>query len=253
MTLGLIINLLLVPALLVGLGMLLRSTAQKIVPTSLLRFWIYPGTAIHELSHTIACIAVFAPVHQVVLFRLDGSGEVRHGPSKLGKLGDMLIAIAPVGGGLVALWLLNLLLGNPLHWGGIVTGDGAESLMFIPALFVLCGKGLMNSLQIADFTSWKLWLMVYLSVSIAMTMMPSAQDFKNAAIGILIVVVAVIAWVLISHWLGATSSGAVGAFLTMVLGYGYVVLYCYALGFGIMLILYLLGRLFGMFRGSKSA
>ncbi len=248
---GLIMNVILVPAMMVGLGLLLRDTAKRIVPISLLRFWIYPGTAIHELSHTAACFATLAPVESVVLFRLDGSGEVKHQPSKLGKLGDMVIAIAPVGGGLLALWLINHLLGNPLAWAGTIKGDGAESPMFIPTLYWIAWLDIKLTLAHADWGSWRTWLMIYLSVSIAMTLMPSPQDFRNAAVGIGIVVLAVVLWVLISHLLGATTTGPVGAFLTMLLGYGHVVLYCYALGFLVMLILFGVSRLFGMIKTGK--
>lgn len=242
---GLCINLVLIPALVVAAGYGLRSLAVKILPLWLLRFWVYPGTAVHELSHAVACIPAMAPVQELTLFRLDGSGEVKHGPSKLGRFGDMLIALAPLVGGVVVLWLLNVVLGSPLRYASIVTGNAATDPFFLIHIGHLTAINFWESIAAANWADWRVYLLLYLVFSISLNLAPSPQDLKNATWGMVLVFVVVIAWLVIEHFLGipVTSSALAGP-VTFLLGLSHILFFYMGLSLALLGVLYGLGRLF---------
>lgn len=157
------------------------------------RLLVFPGVLVHELSHYVACKLTGAPVEKMQLFgRLpseDGKrvygGYVMHGPSKLPIVGDFLISFAPVFGGLTLIHLFTVLAGDPLgldHSPAEAVSDDASPQHNIQSaiwgMVYLMGRLPIRIYE--NFGNWIFWVYLYLTASLAVTLAPSRQDFKNS-------------------------------------------------------------------------
>lgn len=156
------------------------------------RIVIFPGIVLHELSHYAMCKLTGARVQEVKLFdreRVGRStiyrGHVLHGPSKLPYVGDPLISFAPLIGGLLVLALLTWAWNDPLS----IRGNAARAIDPITDVAGVVGElasmvvSMIRRLprQIAARAAdWRLWVYLYLAVSISMSLAPSRQDFANS-------------------------------------------------------------------------
>ncbi|AKM82706.1 MAG: hypothetical protein UT28_C0001G0929 [Berkelbacteria bacterium GW2011_GWE1_39_12] len=132
------------------------------------RFFVAPGVIIHELSHAFACVLMFAKVKKISFFDKDG-GSVTHEKSKIPIIGPILISLAPLAVGIFLFFFL----------GRIIHLDGS-----------LDTSAVVNNLKTIycqiDFTNWRNILIVYLLLSIAVTMTPSWQDLINMLLPLVI-------------------------------------------------------------------
>jgi hypothetical protein len=153
-----------------------------------LAWLIAPGVAVHELSHALACLLTGAKIHSMVLFRSDGSGEVRHGPPKLKYIGDMLIALAPLAGGTACLLLLGILLRAPVNLYDVRTGGvQPDQFRFVLDLAGLVWDDLGVFVRAASWSDPRTYVFLYFAMCFTLTMSPSRQDIKNGAVGILVI------------------------------------------------------------------
>lgn len=138
------------------------------------RYFLAPGVIIHELSHAFICFFTGAKVTQLSVFDKEG-GHVKHSRSKIPVIGPVLISTAPLIVGIVIIYLMSRKLGlsdfNFLKFG------------YDPKSIILANIELFRNLL---HLSWKNWLLFYLTVSVAVTMVPSRQDFINAFVPLLI-------------------------------------------------------------------
>jgi hypothetical protein len=160
----------------------------KALPPKALAWLIAPGVAVHELSHALACLLTGAKIHSMVLFRSDGSGEVRHGPPKLKYIGDMLIALAPLAGGTACLLLLGILLRAPVNLYDVRTGGvQPDQFRFVLDLAGLVWDDLGVFVRAASWSDPRTYVFLYFAMCFTLTMSPSRQDIKNGAVGILVI------------------------------------------------------------------
>lgn len=140
------------------------------------RLFVAPGVIMHELSHLLACLVTGAKVKEVVLFDREGGGHVEHEKPLLPLIGQILISIAPFLIGVTLIFLIS-------NFVGLKSGD---------ITLVRSINGFFHYFQAAalqiNFASWKTLLALYLMLSLAVTMMPSKQDFQNMFLLILVVV-----------------------------------------------------------------
>lgn len=132
------------------------------------RFFVTPGVILHELSHSLGCLICGARITKISFFDKNG-GSVEHQKPFIPILGPILISLAP----LVVSIVLFYFLARGLHF---------ESSLNLSALlynFKLISK-------VIDFGSWQNLLIIYLLLSIAVTMMPSWQDLTNMITPIII-------------------------------------------------------------------
>lgn len=133
------------------------------------RIFVAPGIIIHELSHAAGCLLTGAKMTRISFFEKDG-GSVEHRASKLPILGSLIISLAPFVAGSVAIYFLSRRLG--------VQGINLSALD-------ISRDGLMSYFKSAisnlDLHQVKTWLIIYLVLTIAVTMTPSFQDLKNTA------------------------------------------------------------------------
>lgn len=147
----------------------------------------FPGVVLHECAHIIGCLVTGARIRKIVLFSRDG-GSVTYSRPFLPYIGDVAISTAPI-------FVL------PLTLSFITWIFGTYLGCFFPAFTAIVGSPVIladlgNSVfrifsdnLVARFNGWFL-LYLYLTLSIVLSIAPSAQDMKNAAAGTILLVLA---------------------------------------------------------------
>jgi hypothetical protein len=140
-----------------------------------------PGVIVHECSHILGCLITGATIKKVVFFSEKG-GSVTHTSSKIPYLGDVVISTAPLFCIPLVLagctWVFSQYLGcvfPPLPMG-------VDSMDALFGLFIGI-IGMFTRNLIVRFNPWFL-VYLYLTLTLVLSLAPSAQDMKNAAIGI---------------------------------------------------------------------
>lgn len=145
---------------------------------------------IHEISHLLMAWICGHKVHSVTLFSFNDSGtlgSVEHSyrPSLLSHFSNMLIGLAPIFGGGVALYCIiissNLIFPDPSQY--MIQLDG------VPALNI--GVFLWQIVK-TNASYWQFWVTLYLSVNVVVFSIPSGQDFKGAGAGLIITVLLIL-------------------------------------------------------------
>ncbi len=143
-----------------------------------------PGVIIHELSHVLGCMITGAKVKKVVYFSKSG-GSVTYASPKIPYIGDLVINLAP-------LFCIPLILAGCTwifsEYLGCVFPPMPGNVNSMDALFgIFTGiLGIFTSNIIIRFNPWFL-VYLYLTLTLVLSVAPSNQDIKNAAIGIGIV------------------------------------------------------------------
>ena len=178
---------------LLGIGVIAISLAldilwARVIP---LRSFYYviraPGVIVHECSHILGCIITGAKIKKVVFFSEEG-GSVTYTPSKIPYFGDVVIGTAP----LVCIplvlagftWVFSQYLGCVFPPMPIAVNSMDALLGLVITIIILFSQNL--------FVRFNPWFIVYLylTVTLVLSLAPSAQDMKNAAIGIGIIILA---------------------------------------------------------------
>jgi hypothetical protein len=146
-----------------------------------------PGVIVHECSHILGCIITGGKIKNVVFFSERG-GSVTYTSSKIPYIGDVVISTAPlvcipiVLAGLT--WVFSQYLGCvfPPMPVAVNSMDALYGLVITIAI-------LFTQNLIVRFNPWFI-VYLYLTVTLVLSLAPSAQDMKNAAIGIGIILIA---------------------------------------------------------------
>ena len=140
-----------------------------------------PGVILHECAHIAGCLLTGARIKNVVFFSRDG-GSVTYTRPLLPYLGDVIISTAP-------LFVIPLILSGvtwvfSTHLGCIFPVFPPTVASFDALLLLIDGivETFQNNL-LTQFNGWFL-LYLYLTISLVLSVSPSSQDIKNAAIGI---------------------------------------------------------------------
>ena len=179
-----------------GLVILLSNLITRLMTAAtsgfLFRLMIFPGVLVHELSHYAMCKLTGAKVVELKLFekqQVKGhtvyGGYVTHGPSKLPLLGDPLISFAPVFGCLGVMAVLTWAADDPL---GFRNGPSETVELKVAPLSNLTSilSGITYVIgrlpeQVVDHAGeWTFWGYLYLTISLAIALAPSKQDFANS-------------------------------------------------------------------------
>jgi hypothetical protein len=171
--------------ILIAISMTLDLVWARTIPSRLLYYCVRaPGVIVHECTHVAGCLVMGAKVQKVVLFSEKG-GSVSYNKPIIPYIGDVVISMAPLFGiPLVILgitWVFRTYSGCyfpsfPLYFDTIRSVQ--ELFADILSLFY---QNLVVHLNIWFF------LYLYLTMSLAVSIAPSGQDIKNAAIGIAII------------------------------------------------------------------
>ena len=149
------------------------------------RVFVAPGVIIHEFSHAIFCVLTGAKIRSISLFDKDG-GRVEHEKPKIPVLGQILISLSPILIGTLIIYFLSKMIG--LKDIGIQFNSLADINIYNYFVTVI------NNLKFSDI---KTWIIMYVIISVAVTMTPSTKDIANIAISL---VVGLIVLCLIVHY-----------------------------------------------------
>jgi hypothetical protein len=193
------------------------------------RLFAIPGVILHEGGHAIACLLTGTKIHSIRLFKRDG-GDVTHDVPKIPIIGPLLITMAPLVIGMVAIIFLA---SRIMDISKIqLTTDVRD---FWPFLFSL--------LAAIKWTAIITWVWLYLILSIGATMIPSIQDLKNSWISIVVIIIAIVAIYRFPQMLGPATIAAVAITPGLVF-----VLFVLLVLLLFSLIIYLLSGIFGTMR-----
>jgi hypothetical protein len=136
------------------------------------RIFVAPGVILHEGAHALLCLLTGAKITSISLFDKAG-GSVSHEKPKIPFFGQILISLAPFVAGIIAIYFLSSWLGIKENGINISNFDFHDFFNHL--------KSLVLSI---DFHRLKNWIILYLALSIAVTMTPSKEDLKNIAVPI---------------------------------------------------------------------
>jgi hypothetical protein len=196
---------------------------DAVVPVrSIYLFIRLPGVVLHECAHIIGCLITGARIQKVVLFSKDG-GSVTHSRPVLPYVGDVIISTAPF-------FLLPLAISFITGIFGTFLGcvfPAFPATLQSPGVLVELGNviaGTFSENLLTRFNSWFLFYL-YLNLSLVLSIAPSPQDMKNAAVGMILTILAGILVV----WSGIPSVINVLSELVRLLGYGFTLGMVYGL------------------------
>jgi hypothetical protein len=140
-----------------------------------------PGVIVHECSHILGCIITGAKIKKVVFFSEEG-GSVTYTSSKIPYIGDVVISTAPLVCIPIVLagftWVFSQYLGCVFPPMPIAVNSMDTLLGLVVTITTLFTQNL-----IVRFNPWFI-VYLYLTVTLVLSLAPSAQDMKNAAVGI---------------------------------------------------------------------
>ena len=143
----------------------------------------YMGAFVHESSHAVMCILTRAKISQYKVFV--SQPHVTYSNSKLPILGNLLISIAPIIGGLSFLFLVN----NYFLSNQFTMPVFSEWKYFWSDFLILIRQ--------IDMSNWKDWVALFLFLNMGAMIGPSWQDLKN--VWILIILLVFIPWPFFTH------------------------------------------------------
>lgn len=142
------------------------------------RILLAPGVIIHELAHGFACFFTGAKVSEMSLFEKDG-GHVKHTKPRIPIIGPVIISLAPLVAGIFIIYFASRYL-NTADLSLFKNGYTAKAVM---------ASNIAIIKNLAHF-SLRNWIILYIVISTAVTMVPSRQDFVNAFFPLLILILA---------------------------------------------------------------
>ena len=90
------------------LSFVLGEFWQRIFTGKKYRIFLAPGVIIHEFSHVLVCLITGAKIRKISFFNPKG-GFVIHEKPKIPVLGEIMISLAPIAGGITSIFLLSYL------------------------------------------------------------------------------------------------------------------------------------------------
>ena len=200
------------------------------------------GAPVHELSHAFFCLLFGHKIKKIVFFAHDGFttlGYVTHSYNNRNPwqvIGNFVIAIAPVLGGIFTIYLLTVLLlpsGKQLF---LLFSDNSQKHITefsLPGVLSIC-KGVWLLIQQDYLASpFKLFFWCYLCGSICLHLCPSREDLKGSGAGFSFVLLLLLIMSALFNYFGLT-------FLTQIFHWVSPIVMLYGLSVFIVLLLVLL-------------
>lgn len=181
----------------------------------LLTGWL--GVPVHELSHVAACLVFMHEVEEVKLFAPDpetGSlGLVRHHAppgNPWAAIGRLFIAVAPLGGGALALGLAaHLLLPDvELFRDPLALAGPADA-------FVRAGSVARELLDPGRLADWRTWVFLYVATCVGAHLAPSGADLSDGVRGAIALVATLLILNLIAGAFGGPPPGLVASAIAL--------------------------------------
>jgi len=146
--------------------------------------WLYYfGAFIHESSHALLCIATGAKVSQYKVFT--NQPRVVYTDSKLPILGNLLISIAPILGGVTFMFFVN----KYIFQGQFIMPAFSNWKFFL--------DDFIRFFTQINLAGWKDLILLFIFLNMGAMIGPSWQDLKN--VWILIAILVFVPWPFFAH------------------------------------------------------
>ncbi len=133
----------------------------RFLNTKIIRYSYIVGAMVHEMSHAFFCLLTGAKIKQIKIF--SRRPQVIHTKSKLGIVGQVLISLAPIIGGLLFLFVIDyFVLQQSFSWE---RSTGYENVL--------------AWLSVVDLLSWRNLIALFVILNAGSMLGPSGQDLKN--------------------------------------------------------------------------
>jgi hypothetical protein len=173
------------------------ALSEKIFGGKAIYLSAWLGTPIHELSHAAICLLFGHKIQRLVLFNPDSRGTlgyVNHAYNNRNVwqvMGNFLIAIAPLFGGLFALYLVTWwMLDDAARLFDLLNSMALNDLnYFQPSKIFTLHKAMLAFLKEAYIVSpYKLIFWAYFCAAISLHLCPSKEDLKGVWVGFILLV-----------------------------------------------------------------
>ncbi|MES2314732.1 MAG: hypothetical protein V4524_02220 [Patescibacteria group bacterium] len=136
----------------------------KFLNSNITRYLYYIGTLVHESSHALVAIVLGSRIHEFKIF--SEQPHVVYGKPKIPLIGNMLISLAPLFGGLAFLYLVNSYV---LHSQYLIHSVALENIF----------GAILDTLSQINLLHWQTWVLILLFINVGAMLSPSYQDIKN--------------------------------------------------------------------------
>jgi len=143
----------------------------------------YFGAFVHESSHALLCLATGARVNEYKF--VTSQPHVTYSNPKIPIIGNFLISVAPIIGGLTFLFFVN----KYFLIGQFVMPSFSNWKFFLADFWKFFAQ--------INITEWKDWVIIFLFLNMGAMIGPSWQDLKN--VWFLVVVLIFIPSVFVTH------------------------------------------------------
>jgi len=195
-------------ALLFVIQRLVFLLSEKILGGKSIYLSAWIGTPIHELSHALFCCVFGHKIQRIVLFNPDRRGTLGYVTHSYNNrniwqvMGNFFIGIAPLFGGLLALYIITfLMLDNArLLFNTLKSASFTEVNQFKFSELIDLTKKVLNIISEAYTQSpAKVMIWAYLFAAISLHLSPSKEDLKGAWVGFLIFISACLCMMLFNQ------------------------------------------------------
>lgn len=149
---------------------------------------LLPGIIVHELSHAAGCLVTGATITRMTLFDV-GRARVEHSRPKIPVVGQAVISLAPVAGGILVMWALCVLVAPAQPFGlpslPVAVSATPEGIgAFVQETATPVARLASEYLGGLDYGRVRTYVFLYLLISVAITWGPSRQDLRNALVSL---------------------------------------------------------------------
>ncbi len=162
---------------------------SKYLNLKALKFFLFPGAVVHELSHALLCLVTGTTIKELNIFKLK-DGSLRYEKPKVPFLFDFFIATAPIFGCAFILILISIILGNPIRVSESLPADVTFS---IKAVFDYA-KNFLDMIWLTLNLFWKQGfrtinsiIFIITAIIFTVSMAPHKSDIKYIVLGFIAV------------------------------------------------------------------
>ena len=162
---------------------------SKYLKLKVVKTFLFPGSIIHELSHTFLCLITGTTIKELNIFKLDNSDGIQYDRPKVPYLFDFFIATSPIFGCAFVLILTSIILGNPIQ----VSESLPNELTFSMKLVFDYAKNFLDMIWLTLNAFWETGfhslssiLFIIASIIFTVSMAPHKRDIKYIVLGFII-------------------------------------------------------------------
>jgi len=161
---------------------------SKYINIKAVRFFLFPGAVIHELSHAFICLITGTTIKELNIFKLE-NGSIQYDRPKVPFLFDFFIATSPIFGCAFILILISIILGNPIRVDETLPNEMTFSIKivfdyaknFLDMIWLT-----LNAFWKSGFRSISSVLFIIASIIFTVSMAPHKSDIKYIVLGFII-------------------------------------------------------------------